>query len=119
MGKQIVMIAVLIAVLPFIAYAECYENCYDSPCDVPGACETECDSDTCYYYDADGDCWKYDMDFGFYPCECVGYQCDDCCCHEDDCDHDHDCDSDCHHHHDDDDWGYYTCFIGTAAVPAR
>ena len=116
MGKHIVMIVMMLLLLPFTALADCYEGCYDSTCDVPGACQAECDNDCCYYYDDDGNCWKYDSEFGFYPCDCDSYQCDNICDHDNCCDHDHDCD--CHHHHDDDDdyWGYYSCFIGAITL---
>ncbi|MEW6078834.1 MAG: hypothetical protein AB1724_13545 [Thermodesulfobacteriota bacterium] len=114
MRRQIIAIAVALVLVPIVAFSDCYENCYDSDCDVPGACETECDNDICYYYDDDGNCWEYDADFGFYPCGYDCYHCDDGCCDDDDCDDD--CDCDCDHDHDHDDyWDDHSCFIRAIA----
>jgi hypothetical protein len=103
MFTKITILSVLFFLFPYTVFSDCTEQCYDSKCEVPGACEMKCENNICYYYDEDGNCWKYDKDRGYYPCGCECYKCDDSCFDDDD-----------HHHHDDcDDWDEddYCCFI--------
>lgn len=108
MVKKIIMLLVFFVFIPLTAFSDCNEDCYTSTCDIPGTCEMECENNICYYYDNEGNCWKYDKDRGYYPCGCACYKCNDSCFDHDHCDCGCDDDDCCW----DDDCEDYCCFIG-------
>lgn len=102
MTKKLIILIIFFVLFPLNVFSDCNEDCYDSPCGISETCEMTCENNICYYYDAEGTCWKYDKDRGYYPCGCACYKCNDSCFDDDD-----------HHHHDDDwDDDEYDCFIG-------